>query len=634
MGRFLGLSQRRSAKWGWRHFTCLLLLSLALVAALATMLVATSSALTLPTATNQLQPTIAAGWFHSLAVKVVIGADGSLWTWGKNEDQQLGDGSTVDRHKPTHIGASTAWAAVAGGASHSLALQGDGSLWVWGDNYFGQLGDGTTDDRLAPTRIGLGTDWRLIAAGAQHSLAIRSDGSLWAWGRNDDGQLGDGTTDDRLVPARIGTDTDWVAVAAGNFHSLALKSDGTLWAWGLNGNGPLGDGTTTGQLAPVQVGTADDWAAMAAGSYHSLAIKTDGSLWAWGWNHQGQLGDDTITDRLVPNRVGLGTDWVAVAGGDSHSLGLRIDGSVWAWGNNWRGALGDGTTEDRHVPTRIAKLPGDYVAIAAGSFHSLALRSDGQLWAWGDNRFGQIGDNSTTDRLAPVPVLTGVRLPSTAAVSPSTTWPATTITTWPVTTITTLSGGFPDVPASHPYRLAIAHMAALGIINGYEDGTFGADRLVLRKHFAKMIVGAMGLPVSEGAWQDADPPFSDCGPDDPTSTYPHDFIAVAKAYGLTQGKTATTFAPNTGITRAQMVTMVVRAAQNSGVDLDPLGVGYSGLFEDYADPTHAANVKLAEYNGLLEGLVVSGTPSTWMAGDATRGEVAQVLWNLILLREE
>lgn len=216
-------------------------------------------------------------------------------------------------------------------------------------------------------------------------------------------------------------------------------------------------------------------------------------------------------------------------------------------------------------------------------------------------------------------MLTQVKSPASA--------PATTTTTAPP-----VSAAFPDVPATHPYYAAISAMAAQGIIGGYTDGTFGPDKLVLRKHFAKMIVGAMGLAVSEADWQDASPPFTDCGPDDPASLYPHDYIAVAKAHNLTAGKTPTTFAPEANITRAQMVTMVVRAAQNSGITLDPVPAGYAGTFNTYSDPTHGANVKLAEANGLLAGLQVTGEASAWMAGNATRGEVAQILWNLMQKR--
>jgi hypothetical protein len=149
-----------------------------------------------------------------------------------------------------------------------------------------------------------------------------------------------------------------------------------------------------------------------------------------------------------------------------------------------------------------------------------------------------------------------------------------------------------------------------------------------------MIVGVMGLTVTEDSWKDATRPFTDCGPDDANSLYPHDYIAVAKANGLTEGKTATTFAPNAQITRAQMVTMVVRAAQHAGITLNPVATDYAGAFKKYNDASHGANVKLAEYNGLLDDLQVSGSPAAWITAKATRGEVAQILWNLLVMSEE
>ncbi len=254
-------------------------------------------------------------------------------------------------------GSGGSWAHLAAGGSHSLALKTDGSLWAWGLNDLGQLGDGTAgkvNNRSVPTRIGAASDWQAVAAGDYHSLALKTDGSLWAWGLNHAGQLGDGTQTGRLVPTRIGTDSDWRAVAAGSDHCLALKTDGSLWAWGLNRYGRLGDGTDTVRLVPTRIGTASDWQAVAAGGLSSLALKADGSLWAWGLNHAGQVGDGTQeADRWVPTRIGTASDWQAVAARYLHSLALKTDSSLWAWGWNYYGQLGDGTDSDRRVPTRI-----------------------------------------------------------------------------------------------------------------------------------------------------------------------------------------------------------------------------------------------------------------------------------------
>lgn len=202
-------------------------------------------------------------------------------------------------------------------------------------------------------------------------------------------------------------------LAGGEAHSVFLKGDGTLWAWGQNNKGQLGDGTDDRRLTPVQVkgpggkGTLQGIVAVAAGSLHTVAVKNDGTVWAWGYNDDGQLGDGSDDDRETPVQVkgpgGQGPleGMVAVAAGSSHTLALRKDGTVWAWGKNNKGQLGDDTGDDRETPVLVKGLKG-IVAIAAGADHSLALKGDGTLWSWGKNESGQIGDKSVINRLAPV----------------------------------------------------------------------------------------------------------------------------------------------------------------------------------------------------------------------------------------
>ena len=191
------------------------------------------------------------------------------------------------------------------------------------------------------------------------------------------------------------------------------------------------------------------------------------------------------------------------------------------------------------------------------------------------------------------------------------------------------SASFPDVSDSNPYYEAITGMADAGIIGGFDDGTFGPDKLVTRQQFAKMIVGAMSPTVvaTEDSWQDSNKPFNDLVPDDPNSLYPNDYVAEAFKNGITQGKSPGKYAPYDNITRAHVTTMAVRAAQNlePGVLQDP-PANYTGTLGDF-DPNHGKNLIKAEYNGLTEGLreFYAGW-NPWQ--EATRGEVAQMLWNL------
>ena len=307
---------------------------------------------------------VSAGGIHSAAIR----SDGSLWAWGNNFEDQLGNNAIfrrfafipniddrLPRMDPEQIGADRNWASVSAGALHTVATRTDGSLWAWGNNAEGQLGDGTQQRRRSPTRIGTDTGWRSVSAGALHTVAIRADGSLWAWGDNEAGQLGDGTTTSRRSPARIGRDYNWAFVSAGVLHTVAIRTDGTLWAWGANESAQLGNGTSISQPAPVQIGTATNWTFVSAGGFHSVGIKADGSLWTWGSNEDGRTGIGiTVREAPFPVRIGEYYDWVSAAAGGAHTIAVKADGSIWAWGNNGEGQLGDASPgQNRLTPVFV-----------------------------------------------------------------------------------------------------------------------------------------------------------------------------------------------------------------------------------------------------------------------------------------
>ncbi|HEY9177469.1 MAG TPA: hypothetical protein VIN07_07245, partial [Flavipsychrobacter sp.] len=355
---------------------------------------------------------VAAGVNHTLAIK----SDGTLWSWGDNTMGQLGyNTSTTPVFSPVQVGTANNWVSVKGGSRHSLALRADGTLWSWGYNFVGQLGDGTTTNRTTPAQVGTADNWVNISAGQFHSIALRANGTIWTWGWNGYGQLGDGTTTNRSIPIQTGSSDKWVNITAGRFHSMGVKANGTLWAWGRNFEGQLGDGTTTNKSSPVQAGSADTWVNLASGWYHCLGMRADGTLWGWGNNAYGQLGDGTNTNRSSPIQVRTApAEWVQVKGGYRHSLGLKTDGSVWAWGDNTYGSLGNGTTNNSSSPIRVGTA-NNWVSISTGYYHSLGLRTDGTLWAWGYNGYGELGDGTNTQRNSPIQVGAGANWVSIAS---------------------------------------------------------------------------------------------------------------------------------------------------------------------------------------------------------------------------
>jgi len=375
---------------------------------------------------------VAAGGYYSLALT----SDGRLFAWGQNGSGQLGDGSTTQRLSPVAVDVSGALAgrvvaSVDAGANHSLAVTTDGRLLAWGSSGFGLLGDGFATRRTSPVAVDssgvlAGRTIAAVTAGALHSLALTTDGRLFAWGRGFEGQLGAGFAVQRNAPVAVDTTgalagREVAAVGAGANHSLALTTDGGLFAWGYNSFGQLGDGSINQRDAPVAVDTTGLLAgkaivAVAGGFEHSLALSSDGRLFAWGYNVFGQLGDGTATNRTVPVAVDVsgalaGKTIAAVAAGAYHSLALTSGGQLFSWGNNGNGQLGDASTLQRSAPVAVdlsGALAGKTIAaVAAGAYHSLALTTDGQLFGWGLNVDGGLGDGTTTQRQAPVLIAAG-----------------------------------------------------------------------------------------------------------------------------------------------------------------------------------------------------------------------------------
>ena len=281
-----------------------------------------------------------------------IKTDGTLWMWGRNNYGELGQNSIPGNEdygisSPTQVPATT-WSDMSIGAQFMLATKTDGTLWTWGINEQGQLGQnqatGVLDALSSPTQVGTDTDWNKMAAGWRKSHVIKTDGALWAWGLNSYGHLGQNNRTSTSSPVQVpGT---WNQVAQGWYHNMGLKTDGTLWAWGYYGGGALGQNNNTNYSSPTQVGTDTTWSDITSAAYASAGVKTDGTLWTWGRNNYGALGHNNALpagNQSSPTQVGTGTDWSNVEmgeGGASYATyALKTDGTLWGMGYNDYGNL-------------------------------------------------------------------------------------------------------------------------------------------------------------------------------------------------------------------------------------------------------------------------------------------------------
>lgn len=325
---------------------------------------------------------VSGGLEHTLALNNV----GQLYAWGRNDLGQLGDNTSVNRSSPVQIGTSS-WAQIKAGISHSMAVRIDGALFTWGSNSFGQLGrnlDTLPLNVSSPVQVGT-SSWTFATTNRETAYAIRSDGALFGWGKNDVGQIGNNAVN-------ISGVMSWTQVAVGVSFGAGIRSDGGLFTWGVNNIGQLGDSTTINKSSPVQIGTSS-WTQVSiesgtSGNLYTAAIRVDGGLFTWGSNVGGRLGSGTTVNRSSPVQVGT-SSWSQVAINDQTTAAIRADGGLFTWGTGGNGTLGDSTTVSRSSPVQIGT--SSWTQIAAGLYHFSAIRADGGLFTWGYNQFGQLG---------------------------------------------------------------------------------------------------------------------------------------------------------------------------------------------------------------------------------------------------
>ncbi|MCI5604818.1 MAG: hypothetical protein MR413_04125, partial [Clostridia bacterium] len=409
----------------------------------------------------EIPPMVVSKGNHSIAINIL----GEVWTWGRNNRGQLGDGTTVDRSYPTQVMKEDGTPLnnvmiVAAGESHSVALTRDGVLYTWGDNTYGQLGNGQTSSVCAyathPVNVSGENNSSTslsdmlkeknesisnIIAGKNHTLAVSNQGKLYSWGANESGQLGINSTAGKYFPVQVrgynggGFLTDVILIGAGADHSLAVRTDGSVWSWGKNNHGQLGQGTNgpnntyKNMITPNRVlkgeydtgNTEDKYIknvdALSAGENFTIVTTRDRNVYAWGENTYGQLGNGTNRDNSTPVHVkSLSGEYLSgismVSGGQNHVIAMSNDNKIYMWGDNSKQqyhAVSDTTIANQITEKDLLNPENDSVftafsRVTAGWNHSVILTNNGYLWSLGNNTYGQLGDMTETDSADPVRV--------------------------------------------------------------------------------------------------------------------------------------------------------------------------------------------------------------------------------------
>lgn len=333
---------------------------------------------------------ISAGGLPGHSHVTVVNVDGTVWTWGRNERGQLGDGSLTNRFTPVQVTGFADAVMTAAGSRYTVALKSDGTVWRWGHRI--GVAETPTTYNLAPVQVPGLTNCSYIAAGYQTAYAVIDNGAVSWWGDFD----GDDTQTDWTIitetPRPYTELTDMSAISAGNGFAIGVDGIGRLFSWGRNDIGQLGTGVPYSSNRPQEVtGLGEEGVgAMATGRESSIVLLSTGELLAWGRNQRGELGGGRLDESLLPVQVpGISGVTLARAGRAPAAAVKQQTGAWLAWGFTGAGPLSQ-------MPAAFTAASGftDLQTSWNRNF-VLALKSGGTLVSWGDeNEWGEFGNNT------------------------------------------------------------------------------------------------------------------------------------------------------------------------------------------------------------------------------------------------
>jgi len=366
-----------------------------------------------------------------------IASDNQAYCWGLNDAGQLGNNSTTDSWIPVPVDTTGVLngltiKSISTGNNHSCVIASNNNAYCWGASWYGGLGNGSTSYSAVPVAVDTtgvlsGLTIKSISANGYSTCVIASDNHAYCWGWNSNGQVGDNSTTNRSYPVAVNTSgalsglTMKYITAAGAYTVCGIASDNNAYCWGRNTYGELGNNSTSDSWVPVAVNTSGVLSgktikSIAAGEVHTCAIASNNQAYCWGSNWYGELGNNSSSDSSVPvavNNVGVLSDKTikSITNGTFHSCVIASDNQAYCWGADYTGQLGDNGSSTSRVPVAVntsGVMNGTKVtsiAVADG-VHTcvLAYKDSLNMYCWGSNAYGELGNNSTTN--SPVPVLT------------------------------------------------------------------------------------------------------------------------------------------------------------------------------------------------------------------------------------